>query len=98
MHNSCNYSLTLTFLRFARNAAPEALNLSHLLAALAPRFADSFSLLGPIARVCKILTNEMDLAAQLLQWRHKVRRLKRELYSIKKDIPRDRWIRKVRNW
>ena len=76
--------------------APEALNLSHLLAALAPRFADSFSLLGPIARVCKILTNEMDLAAQLLQWRHKVRRLKRELYAIKGDIPRDRWIRKVR--
>eukprot|EP00520_Triparma_pacifica_P017703 CAMPEP_0118632080 /NCGR_PEP_ID=MMETSP0785-20121206/248_1 /TAXON_ID=91992 /ORGANISM="Bolidomonas pacifica, Strain CCMP 1866" /LENGTH=1362 /DNA_ID=CAMNT_0006522815 /DNA_START=272 /DNA_END=4358 /DNA_ORIENTATION=- len=74
--------------------APEALNLSHCLAALAPRFADSFSLLGPIARVCKILTNEMDLAAQLLQWRYKVRRLKRELYAIKDDIAPDRWIRK----
>jgi len=74
--------------------APEALNLSHLLAALAPRFAESFSLLGPIVKVCKILTNEMDLAAQLLQWRHKLRRLKRELYMIKGDIPQDRWIRK----
>ena len=36
----------------------------------------------------------MDLAARLLQWRHKLKRLRRELKSSKADMPRERWIRK----
>ena len=30
---------------------PHALNLSHLLASIAPRFADGFSTLGPVSKV-----------------------------------------------
>ncbi len=73
---------------------PHALNLSHLLAAIAPRFADSFSMLGPIAKVCKILTYEMDLAARVLQWRHKLRKQRRALFLSKGSIPKERYIRK----
>ena len=36
----------------------EALNLSHLLAAIAPRFADGFSMLGPIGNICKVRSEE----------------------------------------
>ena len=74
--------------------AQEALNLSHLLAAICPRFADTFSMLGPIKKVCKILTHEMALAASLLQWRHKVRRLRRELQAEKETLTSERFIRK----
>ena len=73
---------------------PEALNLSHLLAAIAPRFANIFSMLGPIARICKILNNEVDLAARVLQWRVKVKKKLRELELAKSSIPKERYIRK----
>jgi len=52
---------------------PHALNLSHLLAFIGHRFADEFSVLGPISKICKILTYEMDLATRVLQWRYEHR-------------------------
>ncbi|GMH72912.1 hypothetical protein TrST_g2508 [Triparma strigata] len=72
----------------------EALNLSHLLAAIAPRFADGFSMLGPIGNICKILTQELDLAAHILQWRYALRKKKRQLELAKDSIPQERYIRK----
>ncbi|GMH76323.1 hypothetical protein TL16_g07037 [Triparma laevis f. inornata] len=72
----------------------EALNLSHLLAAIAPRFADVFSMLGPIGNICKILTQELDLAASILQWKYALRKKKRQLELAKESIPRERYVRK----
>ena len=73
---------------------PHALNLSHLLAFIGPRFADEFSVLGPIGRICKIMTYEMDLATRLLQWRYKCRRLRRELVTNLDDFPAETITRK----
>ena len=73
---------------------PHALNLSHLLAFIGPRFADEFSVLGPIAKICKIMTYEMDLAARVLQWRYKCIRLRRELVENASEFPAETLTRK----